>query len=331
MVSHHNFAYSSSLKLQGIVSSIVISSLINLLTNFLQFFMTRQGMFSGLFFSLACVLLLIAQGGLAPSFRATFPSIVKLLGGAVFPICLILHLVVGGDLFTGNILYMTMAFIHGKASVRMCADVLIFSFFTNLGWMLFFDYFLALKTDLFLKEPYLSQVYANGAAHVGQSFGTVVLKGIGANTLVCIGVFIGTIARSALSKIVLIWMPVAAFVTIGYDHVVANMGYVPIAIMYGAPITIDRYIIESIIPSVIGNFVGAGFLLGATLVYVYAWESRSWSTLKELFDYNFVPTTTLKEEWTHYTTKIWYNIDQSATLVAVELYHDEDVEGKMDH
>lgn len=48
-----------------------------------------------------------------------------------------------------------------------------------------------------------------------QPFDVVVLKGIGANSLVCIGVILGTIARSDLGKVVLIWIPIATFATIG--------------------------------------------------------------------------------------------------------------------
>jgi formate/nitrite transporter len=210
-------------------------------------------MFTGFFICVACIITTTVTGGLDPTFRSNFPGIVKMFAGGTFPIALIFVLFVGGDLFTGNIMFMTMAFIHGKASIRMCAEVLIFSFFTNFGWFLFFDWFLAYKTELFVNEPYLSMCLGLGNAKLNQDFGKVVLKGIGANALVCIGVFMGTVARSGLSKIVLIWVPVAVFVTIGYEHVVANMGFVPIAMMYGADITPADYIVQSVIPSAIGK------------------------------------------------------------------------------
>lgn len=181
------------------------------------------------------------QGGFVGS---PYPGIIKALSGIVFPIALIFILFLGGDLFTGNCMYMTMAFMHGKASIRMCAEVLIYSFFTNLAWCLFFDWFLAYKTELFYAAPYLGEVIASGNGHFGHPWGAIVLKGVGANSLVCIGVFLGTMSRSALGKLVLIWIPVAVFVTIGYEHVIANMGLVPIAIMYGSPVTITKYITE---------------------------------------------------------------------------------------
>jgi hypothetical protein len=132
------------------------------------------------------------------------------------------------------------------------------------------------------------------------------------------GVFMGTVARSGLSKIVLIWVPVAVFVTIGYEHVVANMGFVPIAMMYGADITPNEYIRESVVPSAIGNWIGGGFLLGLPLVYLYAWESRTFTSIYDFLVYNFVPTTTCQEEYNHYSTKMWNNVSQVAPLALVE-------------
>jgi formate/nitrite transporter FocA (FNT family) len=201
----------------------------------------------------------------------------------------------------------------------MCLEVLVFSFFTNFGWFLFFDWFLAYKTELFRFEPYLSQCLALGNTHLEQDWGIVVLKGVGANSLVCMGVFMGTVARSVLSKIDLIWVPVAVFVTIGYEHIVANMGYVPIAMMYGADITPNDYICESVVPSAIGNWIGGGWLLGVPLVYSYAWESLIFTRFLDFLVFNFVPTTTCQEEYTHYSTKMWNDVSQDALLVGVEI------------
>mmetsp|Transcript_8852 Transcript_8852/g.8761 ORF Transcript_8852/g.8761 Transcript_8852/m.8761 type:complete len:345 (+) Transcript_8852:123-1157(+) len=274
------------------------------------------GMFVGFFICIACIMTTTVTGGMDPAFRALFPGIIKIMAGGTFPIALIFVLFMGGDLFTGNIMFMTMAWVHGKASVRMVAEVLIFSFFSNFGWFLFFDWFLAYKTELFIKEPFLSQCLNLGLTHLEQDWGIVVLKGVGANALVCVGVFMGTIARSGISKLVLIFVPVFTFVTIGYEHVVANMGFVPVAMMYGADITPIEYIQESVVPSAIGNWIGGGFLLGTPLVYLYAWESRSFKNIYDFLVYNLVPTTTWKEEYDHYSTKMWKNVPQVPIVTA---------------
>ena len=69
---------------------------------------------------------------------------------------------------------------------------------------------------------------------------------------------------------------------------------------------------------------------------MYAWESRSHTTLKGFLYYNFVPVNTFAEEWNHYSTKIWHNVDQHDIIGEVELYVDhndvlqEDVESNKD-
>ena len=56
---------------------------------------------------------------------------------------------------------------------------------------------------------------------------------------------------------------------LGYEHVIANMGYIPTAMFYGAPISVSQYILRSMIPSFIGNLIGAGVIVGCTLLYLH--------------------------------------------------------------
>jgi formate/nitrite transporter FocA (FNT family) len=172
-------------------------------------------MFASWFIILACIILITMMGGLEKGFRSSFPAITKAIGGVSFPIALIFILFAGGDLFTGNCMTCTMAFVHGKLSIRQCAEVLINTFLTNLGWCLFFAWFLGFKTNLFVKEPFNSMVKSIAMGKIVEPFDVVILKGIGANSLVCLAVVLGTIARSDLGKVVLIWIPIAVFVTLG--------------------------------------------------------------------------------------------------------------------
>lgn len=70
-------------------------------------------------------------------------------------------------------------------------------------------------------------------------------------------------AREYFSKVVAIWWPTFAFVCLGFDHVVANMFFVPMAIFLGSPdITVGYYIWKSMIPALIGNILGGGLFVG---------------------------------------------------------------------
>jgi formate/nitrite transporter FocA (FNT family) len=74
--------------------------------------------------------------------------------------------------------------------------------------------------------------------------------------MVCLGCFLGASGRDYASKVVGIWWPIFAFVSLGLDHVVANMFFVPMGIWQGAPITVGLYIYKGIIPALLGNIVG---------------------------------------------------------------------------
>ena len=96
------------------------------------------------------------------------------------------------------------------------------------------------------------------------------------------------------------------------------MGLIPIAILYGAPITVENYIKRSMVPSGLGNWIGAGWLLGFPMVYLYAWKSRTFKSLGPWLRFNFVPTTTLAEEWATFRYKLWNNVEPvTEVMVAV--------------
>ena len=96
------------------------------------------------------------------------------------------------------------------------------------------------------------------------------VRGIGGNWLACLAWFLGMTGREAFSKIIGIWWPTFAFMSLGFDHVVAQMFFVPIGIWYGAPrISIGLYIWKGIIPVLIGNIIGGALFVGGYYWYQY--------------------------------------------------------------
>lgn len=94
-------------------------------------------------------------------------------------------------------------------------------------------------------------------------FHIIFLRGIGCNWLVCLGCFFGIQGRDLASKIIGIWFPIFAFVSLGFDHVVANMTFIPLGIWEGTPdLSIGLYVWKGIIPTVLGNIVGGGLFCG---------------------------------------------------------------------
>jgi hypothetical protein len=98
----------------------------------------------------------------------------------------------------------------------------------------------------------------------------IFLRGILANWLVTMAVFLSISSREIISKIVAIWFPTMAFTALGADHVIANMFYIPLGIFSGAPqLSVGLYIWKSMIPAGLGNIVGGGLFVGVLYWYLY--------------------------------------------------------------
>ena len=143
------------------------------------------------------------------------------------------------------------------------------TFCGNLAGSLFFVLVFAGYGDVFELPSYKEAVLS--FAHKKQvipQWHMVFLRGIAANWLVCIACFLGMSGRDFASKIIGIWWPTFAFVSLGFDHVVANMAFIPLSIFLGAPqITVGLYIWKGIIPTLIGNILGGGLFVGAYYWY----------------------------------------------------------------
>lgn len=118
--------------------------------------------------------------------------------------------------------------------------------------------------DVFGADPFKSAVITFASKkQVTPDFHMILLRGIGCNWLVCLACFFGAQGRSLASKIMGIWLPIFAFVSVGFDHVVANMTFIPLGIWLGTPgITVDLYIWKGIIPTLIGNILGGAIFCG---------------------------------------------------------------------
>ena len=256
------------------------------------------GFLAGLFVVLGATLALVSAGGIPADIRTSAPIIPKLLTGLTFPIALLLILLVAGDLFTGNCMTVGLGWFTGNITVRQGANVLIVSFLSNLCGCLFWSYFLAYKTELFVAEPYNSWVLSVANSKLGLDWGVVVLRSVGANILVCLAIFMASTSRQALGRFVIGWVPVLVFSVIGYEHVVADMAFIPIAIamMYGGTLHgVRHYIGWNLVPATLGNIIGGLFVVGGFLTYLYVWKQRRIISVAEWLQYNFVRSQSVAE------------------------------------
>lgn len=147
----------------------------------------------------------------------------------------------------------------------------VLTFFGNLAGSLFVMAILAGYSGILSDPAYSAQTIKFATTKVVKPmWHQIFLRGIGANWLVCLACFLASSARETFSKVIAIWWPTFAFVILGFDHVIANMFYIPMAIFLGAPqITVGLYIWKSMIPALLGNLVGGGVFVAVVYWYLY--------------------------------------------------------------
>lgn len=144
------------------------------------------------------------------------------------------------------------------------------TFWGNLAGSLFITALIIGYGGTFSQPLYHDRVIAFATTKaLTPSWHQVFLRGIGANWLVCLAAFLSFMGREMVSKIAGIWWPTFAFVILSFDHVVANMFYLPLGIFVGTPgLSVGHYIAHSMIPSLIGNIVGGGLFVGVVYWYL---------------------------------------------------------------
>jgi formate/nitrite transporter len=237
---------------------------------------------AGAFIALGAVFstVVTAGGGMAP-------GVARLLGGLVFSLGLVLVVIAGAELFTGNTLT-----VIATASRRVRVGALFRS------WLVVYvgNFVGALVTTL---AVYWSGLYESGGGTVGAraldiasvktalGFREAVFLGVLANALVCLGVWLSLSARSVADKILAVVFPVTAFVAAGFEHSIANMYFIPAGILIKAwapasfwsdigrtagdapTVTWQDFLVGNLVPVTIGNLIGGAVLVGLVYWFVY--------------------------------------------------------------
>jgi len=235
---------------------------------------------AGIMLSFGGLLSEVIQAGSA-GINASNPGLVKVMGGFVFPVGLVMIVLQGQELLTSNMMIHPIAIAKRAIPWWSLPFNWLIVTFGNLVGSLFFGAILVKYSGIISTEPYNSfvQTFALHKAR-DPEWHQIFLRGIGCNWLVCVAVWQAMGARDTVSKVIAIWIPIWIFVACGFDHVVANMFSVPLGIMFGADLSTAAYIRKSLIAAYLGNIVGALFV-ALPAVYFY------------LGDYNYAADTQL--------------------------------------
>jgi formate/nitrite transporter len=225
------------------------------------------------------------MGGLFFSYVTSDPvspsAATRLLGGVAFSLGLILVVVAGAELFTGNN-FLVMAW----ASRRITTWELL------RNWLIIYCANFAgaagLALLVFLSNHWQANDGAVGVnalkialAKASLPFAEAFFKGVLCNILVCLAVWLAAAGRSVVDKIFAIIFPISAFVAAGFEHSVANMYFIPLGLLLrqeahfqNAHLLAWNGLVSNLVPVTLGNLFGGGVMVALVYYFVYRHHAR---------------------------------------------------------
>jgi len=244
---------------------------------------------AGAYIAFAAQLLTTVTQDMSGIFGVGFTSFI---GGSVFGIALVLVLVAGSDLFTGNTM-LSMAWLNGNLGTKQVLR--------NWSWVYIGNFIgaLFLVWLIYSADMWSGHGGAVGAKAVALaykkthlSFGEAFIRGMACNWLVCLAVILVASAQDTVSKIVAAWFPVMAFIASGFEHCVANMYIIPAGITASldptiasvvtsahptwdlATLNMSSFVFGNLIPVTLGNIFSGAILVGGIYWFLYVKEDN---------------------------------------------------------
>jgi nitrite transporter NirC len=196
----------------------------------------------------------------APLAAANSPF-TKVVMGASFGVALSLVLVAGAELFTGNAMLLPLGRFAGRASWAQLASLWGWSFIGNIVGSIALAVLLA-ASGAFANDPQRSFIEATAQAKMNLPFWAAFARGILANWLVCLAVWCSFRTTSDVAKLVMVFWCLFAFIGAGFEHSVANMSLLALALFqpHAESLTWLGYV-TNLVPVTLGNIVGGTVLV----------------------------------------------------------------------
>ena len=235
--------------------------------------MLMLGMLAGAFIGLGAMYYTLVVSDAQLSF-----AVARVLGAVCFSLGLLLVVVAGAELFTGNNL-LAMAWADGKVStgevLRNWAVVCVANFIgaAGLALLVFLSGHLGMNGGA-VGRSYVAIAMAKSTLPVSELF----FRGVLCNVLVCMAVWMVLAGRSVVDKFAAIVLPISAFVAAGFEHSVANMYFFPLALLMkasgaalpaGADVITVYAMFRNLAPVILGNIVGGSVLVALVYYVIY--------------------------------------------------------------
>ena len=231
---------------------------------------------AGAYISFGALVAVTVSAGLDPEIWGTLPTLIT---GIAFTLGLVLVLLAGSSLLTGNMLLVPLSAMDRRISFPQVVRNLGLVLLGNVVGALFVAFFLATETGVIgtaaseegsgalLAYERLVGI-AEGKALEETAY-QIFLRAVGANWLVCLAVWVALGAEQVSGKILGMLFPIMAFVAMGFDHVVANMFFLPAALFAGMPGLGWDDILRNWSIAFLGNLVGGVVFVATTYWYLY--------------------------------------------------------------
>lgn len=211
------------------------------------------------------IVLIFLLGGQLWAVKSPFTTLIM---GVSFAVALILVVFAGAELFTGNHMIYTISTLSGQTTIKDTLRNWLFCYTGNaLGALVFC--LLVIGSGIFSNLPMDHFLYEAAGKKMHLPATHLFFRGILCNWLVCLAIWMAMKTQSESAKIFLIFWCLFAFVSSGYEHSIANMTVLLLALLLPHPETITwAGLVHNLIPVTLGNIVGGALFVGAAYWYI---------------------------------------------------------------
>ena len=206
-------------------------------------------------------------------------AVARVLGGVAFSLGLILVVVAGAELFTGNNL-LVMAAVAGRISASRFLQNLIVIYLVNFVGAAGLAGLVAVSGHWEMADSVIGKTAVSiAASKCALPFGEAFFKGVLCNVLVCLAVWLAMSGRTVTDKVLAIVFPVTAFVACGFEHSVANMYFIPLGVFLREQVVTSGAVnlemlnwtglMSNLLPVTLGNLVGGAGMVGLVYWVIY--------------------------------------------------------------
>lgn len=191
----------------------------------------------------------------------------KLVFGAVgFPFGFMTIVVCGSELFTSQCAYTAAAWLERQIPLTKVFKMLFITWCGNFIGCVIVAYLYHAGEVFEHKDAYMKAVFHD---KLRLTWSVVIVKGIFANWLVGIATWMANAALDLSGKAIAVWLPISSFAAIGFEHCIANMFILVMAIAQGENATFKQVIWDNLIPATIGNYIGGAFFVAGLYSFIY--------------------------------------------------------------